>query len=188
MEAGPVQPQGLHQAQGLDHRLREPERRHRAGMRLLRPRPDRQGHVGDAGPDGGDAGGEDRASEGRRQLRLGAEPDRGDAARAALPQGRRLRGAGGARQGRAARLRRGAARDPDRQLPQVDARADPPRGREQRAGHPRLRRALDRPGRRLLQGARHQRRRPDGGPRHLPHLGAAHRQLAAPRRGRARTR
>ena len=87
------------------------------------------------------------------------------------------------REGRTAGLRRRAARDPDRQLPQVDARADPPRGREQRPGHPRLRRALDRPGRRLLEGARHQRRRADGGPGDLPHLGAAHRQLAAPRRG-----
>ncbi len=37
--------------------------------------------------------------------------------------------------------------------------------RQQRAGHSGLRRALDRPGRRLLQGARHPRRRPDGGPR-----------------------
>ena len=61
-------------------------------------------------------------------------------------------------------------------------RADPPRGGEQRAGNPRLRRALDRPGRRLLQGARHQRCRADGGPRDLPHLLPAHRQLAAPRR------
>ena len=188
MEAGPVQPQGLHQAQGLDHRLREPERRHRPGMRPLGAGADRQGHVGDARPDGGDAGGEDRASEGRRQLRLGAEPDGGDAARAALPQGRRLRGAGGAQEGRPAGLRRRAAGDPDRQLPQVDARADPPRGGEQRPGHPRLRRALDRPGRRLLEGARHQRRRPDGGPGDLPHLVAAHRQLAAPRRGQPRTR
>ena len=55
---------------------------------------DRQGHVGDARPDGGDAGAEDRASEGRRQLRLGASPDRRDAARAALSPGRRVRGAG----------------------------------------------------------------------------------------------
>ena len=39
-------------------------------------------------------------------------------------------------------------------------------------------------GDRLLEGARHQRRRADGGPRDLPHLGAAHRQLAAPRRRR----
>ena len=54
--------------------------------------------------------------------------------------------------------------------------------RQQRAGHPRLRGALDRPGRRLLQGARHQRRRADGGPRHAAHLQPAHRQLAASRR------
>jgi malate synthase len=46
----PLQPQGLHQAQGLDRRLREPQRRYRPGMRLAGPRPDRQGHVGDAGP------------------------------------------------------------------------------------------------------------------------------------------
>ena len=49
-------------------------------------------------------------------------------------------------------------------------------------GHPRLRRALDRPGRRLLEGAGHPRRRPDGGPRDAAHLQPAHRQLAAPRR------
>ena len=53
---------------------------------------------------------EDRASQGRRQLRLGAEPDGGDPACAALPQDRRLRGAGGAGEGRAAGLCRGAAR------------------------------------------------------------------------------
>ena len=121
--------------------------------------------------------------EGRRELRLGAKPDRGDAARAALSQGRRLRGAGGAGEGRPAGLRRGAAGDSDRQLPQVDDRSDPPRGGEQRAGDSRLRCALDRPGRRLLEGARHQRRRLDGGPCDLPHLRPAHRQLAAPRRG-----
>ena len=45
--------------------------------------------------------------------------------------------------------------------------------------HPRLRRALGRPGHRLLEGARHPRRRPDGGPRHPAHLQPAHRQLAA---------
>ena len=114
MEAGPVSRKDVHQAQGLDHRLREPERRHRARVRLLGPGADRQGHVGDARPDGGDARGEDRAPEGRGELRLGAEPDGGDAARAALPPDRRLRGAGGARQGRPARLRRRAARDPGR--------------------------------------------------------------------------
>ena len=58
---------------------------------LPRPRPDRQGHVGDAGPDGRHAGAEDRPSEGRRQHRLGPLPDRGDAARVALSRGRRLR-------------------------------------------------------------------------------------------------
>ena len=39
-------------------------------------------------------------------------------------------------------------------------------------------RALDRPGRRLLQGARHPRRRPDGRPRHLAHLQPASGELA----------
>ena len=48
-------------------------------------------------------------------------------------------------------------------------------------GHPGLRGALDRPGRWLLQGARHPRRWPDGGPRDLAHLQPAHRQLAASR-------
>ena len=51
--------------------------------------------------------------------------------------------------------------------------------RQQLPGHPRLRGALDRPGRRLLQGARHPRRRPDGRPRHPAHLEPAPRQLAA---------
>ena len=55
------------------------------------------------------------------------------------------------------------------------------RARQQRPGHSRLRRALGRPGRGLLEGARHQRCRPDGGPRHPAHLEPAHRQLAAPR-------
>jgi malate synthase len=53
----------------------------------------------------------------------------------------------------------------------LDEDADPARGREQRAGHPGLRGALDRPGRGLFQGARHQRRGADGGPRDLPDLG-----------------
>ena len=53
------------------------------------------------------------------------------------------------------------------------------RAGEQRARNSRLRRALDRPGRRLLQGSRHQQCRAHGRPRHLPHLLAAHCQLAA---------
>ena len=58
----PDDPQGRHEAGRLDLRLRGVERRHRARMRAGRPRPDRQGHVGDARPDGGDAGAEDRPS------------------------------------------------------------------------------------------------------------------------------
>ena len=61
--------------------------------------------------------------------------------------------------------------------------AESPAGaRQQLPGHPGLRGALDRPGRGLLEGARHPRRRPDGGPRHAAHLQPAHRQLAAARR------
>ena len=43
-------------------------------------------------------------------------------------------------------------------------------------------------GRRLLEGARHPRRRPDGGPRHTAHLQPAAGQLAAPRRHHRRRR
>ena len=67
-----------------------------AGYRPARP---------DAGPDGRHARAEDRTSESRRKLRLGAEPDRCDAACAALPPGRRFRCSGQAQSWRAARLR-----------------------------------------------------------------------------------
>ena len=60
------------------------------------------------------------------------------------------------------------------------------RDREQPAEPPRLRRPLDRRGCRLLEGPGHHRRGADGGPRHLPHLGAARRELAAPRCGECR--
>ena len=56
--------------------------------------------------------------------------------------------------------------DPRCRPRELVARGRPARARQQRPGHPGLRGALDRPGRRLLQGARHQQRRPDGGPRH----------------------
>ena len=59
---------------------------------------------------------------------------------------------------------------------------DPRRGRQQLPVDPRLRGALDRRRRRLLQGARHPQRRADGGPRHPAHLQPAAGQLAAPRR------
>ena len=54
--------------------------------------------------------------------------------------------------------------------------------RQQLPGHSGLCRALDRPGRRLLQGARHPRRRPDGRPRHAADLQPASGELAASRR------
>lgn len=65
---------------------------------------------------------------------------------------------------------------------QLDRGRDQERGGQQRPGHPRLCRPLDRPGRRLLQGAGHQRRRSDGRPRHPAHLQPTAGQLAAPRR------
>ena len=83
--------QGRHEDQRLDRRLRAQQRAGRPGLRPARPRADRQGHVGHARPDGRDARTEDRAPQGRRQHRLGAVADRRDAARAALPPGRRVR-------------------------------------------------------------------------------------------------
>jgi malate synthase len=56
---GAVFPQGLHQAQVVDHRLRESERRYRAGVRVDGAGADRQGHVGDARHDGSDVGTKD---------------------------------------------------------------------------------------------------------------------------------
>ena len=81
-------------------------------------------------------------------------PDRGDPARAALPQGRRVRRAGetGGRR-TAGACRRGAGRSGG-VVSQMERGADPARGREQCPRHPRLCRALDRPGHRLLKGAR----------------------------------
>ncbi len=136
---GPLQPQGLHQAQGLDHGLRESQRRHRPRMRALRQGADRQGHVGRTRHDGGDAGAEGRSSEVWRQLRLGALAHRRHAARPALPPHRCLRRAEAA-------CRRwppcpcgGAARHSRRCLPHVERGADPARDREQCARHPGLR-------------------------------------------------
>ena len=60
-------------------------------------------------------------------------------------------------------------------------RTDSARTRQQRPGYSRLCRALDRPGRGLLQGAGYQRCRPDGRPRHAAYLQSAHGQLAASR-------
>ena len=144
---------------------------------LARPRADRQGHVGDARPHGRHDGAEDRPRRSRRQHRLGALADGRNAARLALPQGRRVQAPGRAALA-PARLARRHSHHPGRRPRELVARGYPARARQQRAGHPGLRGALDRPGRRLLQGARHQQRRPDGGSRHLAHLQPAHRQLA----------
>ena len=77
---------------------------------------------------------------------------------------------------------RRAADHPAGQGAGLGARGDPRRGRQQLPVDPRLRRALDRRRRRLLQGARHPQRRADGGPRHTAHLEPAAGQLAAARR------
>jgi malate synthase len=111
---------------------------------------------------------QDRASARGGELRLGAVAHGRDAACAALPPGGRGRGAGEAGGGRAAGLCDRAAGHPAGVLPALDEGADRPRGGEQRAGHPGLCRALDRPGGGLFQGARHQRRGADGGPGDLP--------------------
>jgi malate synthase len=63
----------------------------------------------------------------------------------------------------------------------TERRRDPARTGQQLPGHPRLCRALDGSGHRLLQGAGHQRCRADGRPRHPAHFEPVHRQLAAPR-------
>ena len=92
-------PEGRDEAGRLVQGLRGLERRYRARLRPAGAGADRQGDVGGAGPDGGDAGREGRAAGGGRQHRLGAVADGGDAARDALPPGARARGAGAARRG-----------------------------------------------------------------------------------------
>ena len=85
--------------------------------------------------------------------------------------------AGGRRRGRE-ELLAGAARRPrdwSRRRPAAGDRQQPPEPA-------RVRRALGRRRRRLLQGPRHHRRGADGGPGDLPDLRPARRQLAAPRR------
>jgi hypothetical protein len=114
-----------------------------------------------------------------RQHRLGAQPHGGHAACAALSQGRRDRGAGAAGKGG-----RRAHVDGILDIPLASFRkwteAQVMREVENNAPRdPWLCRALDRSGGGLFQGARHERCRPDGGPRDLPDLGPAHRQLAA---------
>ena len=118
------------------------------------------------------------AIPGRCQHGLGPLAHGRHAACAALSRGRRRR-----------RVRRAAPRGPRAGLAtssrllcsatrrlrgEIQARAG-----EQRPGDPRLRGALGGAGDRLLEDPRHQRRRPDGRPRHAADLQPAHRQLAA---------
>ena len=105
--AGPVVRKAADQVDAVDCRLRAAQRRHRAGVRAARAGADRQGDVGGTGPDGRDAAHQVGPSEGRRQHRVGAFADGGNAACPALSRGRRGRppGCPGARCA-------GAARDP----------------------------------------------------------------------------
>ena len=171
----------------MDQGLRGRQRRRRSGRRLFRQGADRQGHVGDDRADGRHGRAEDRPAEGRRHHRVGAVADRRHSARDALPPGRRLRGAEGAR-GQDPHHDRRAADHPAGQGAGVGAGGDPRGGRQQLPVDPGLRRALDRRRRRLLEGARHPRRRADGGPRHSAHLQPAAGELVAPRRHHRRRR
>ncbi len=147
---------------------------------FFRTGPDRQGHVGHDRPDGRHGRPEDRSAQGRRHHRVGAVADGGDPARDALPRGRRVRGAQGTR-GQAAHQRRAVADRAAGQGAGLGARGDPRRGRQQLPVDPRLRGAVDRRRCRLLEGARHPQRRPDGRPCDAAYFEPAAGELAAAR-------
>ena len=137
---------------GVDQVVRGPERGYRAGVRAARAGADRQGHVGGAGPDGGDAGAEDRASAGGGEHGLGALADGSDAARAALsPSGR---GGPAGRAGRAsARDLSRFADDPGGGPAELVTRGRAAGAGQQHPGNPRVCGALDRPGGGVFEGA-----------------------------------
>ena len=117
---------------------------------------------------------------GRRQHGMGAVADRRDATCTALPPGRC--GSRAVRNRTAStRVARGhshAAADGDARMGRD---ADRGGAQQQCAEHPRLRRALDRRGRGLFEGAGFLQRRADGGSRDAAHLEPACRELAASR-------
>ena len=189
MEAGPDDPQGRHEGARLDPGLRGLERRRRPRLRPRRaaPRSARAcGRCPTAWP---------TMLEAKIATRWPAPAPPGCRRR---PRRRCTRSTTTRSTSRRARRRcRSRPRAQPRRhplaagapsAPNWPAGRDPAGARQQRPGHPRLRRALGRPGRRLLEGARHQRCRPDGGPRDPAHLEPAHRQLAAPRRLQRRRR
>ena len=185
MEAGPMIRKADMKGAPVDSVLRGLERGYRPRMRPPGQGADRQGHVGHAGLDGGDDRNQDRPPDGGRQHRLGPEPTA-----ATLHALHYHEVDVFARQDELGAPARGPLEDsldPGGGAAELDAGDDPAGTRQQRPGDPRLCRALGRSGGGLLQGAGHQRCRPDGRPRHAAHLQPAHRQLAAPRGLQRRT-
>jgi malate synthase len=82
MEAGPVLPKDQVRSERWLQAYEDRHHRHR--MWIFGPGTDRQGHVGQARRYGRYDGAKDRTPQGWRQLRLGAIPDGGDLACAAL--------------------------------------------------------------------------------------------------------
>jgi hypothetical protein len=116
---------------------------------------------------------EDRPPQDRRQHRMGAFAHRRDAARDALSQvdvfarqaERKAEGVTGLDPLLSIPVAAGVNWSEDEIRAELDNNAQ---------GHPWLCRALGRSGRRLLQGAGHQRHRPDGRPRHAAHFSSQH--------------